>query len=59
MDYNGYILCDDVFSPSHYNMLNWWNSLKWVKHDLTEIGHITGSGLLDCGNNGINLIKNI
>jgi hypothetical protein len=57
--YGGYILCDDIFSPSHNNMLNWWNSLKWVKHDLTEIGHITGSGLLDCANNGIKIIKNI
>lgn len=60
MGYRGYILCDDVglSGELRYPLQEWFNSLPWDKYDLTEIGHFSGSGLLDCGSNGVEIIKN-
>jgi hypothetical protein len=44
INYKGFIICDDI----HLNigMRNWWNSLNVEKYDLTDIGHMSGTGML-------------
>ncbi len=56
INYNGYILCDDIRTKI-FPLSEWFDNLEWDKYELTEIGHVTGSGLLDIGNNGVNIIK--
>lgn len=46
MDYKGYIFCDDVFTEI-FPLRDWFQSIPVVKYDLTEIGHSTGTGLLN------------
>ena len=56
IEFDGYILCDDVRTDI-FPLRNWFDSLEWNKYDLTEVGHVTGSGLLDIGGNGVDIIK--
>lgn len=37
--------------------VGWFDSINRNKHHLTEIGHLTGSGLVDFGNNGMEINK--
>lgn len=48
--YKGYVLCDDI----HLNqgMINWWSSIEIEKYDLTEIGHVSGTGLINFNQDG-------
>jgi predicted O-methyltransferase YrrM len=48
--YEGFVVCDDI----HLNdgMVNWWNSIKLPKHDLTDVAHNNagaGTGLICYG----------
>jgi predicted O-methyltransferase YrrM len=56
IDYNGYVLCDDV-DTDMFPLRGWFDSINRNKHHLTEIGHLTGSGLVDFGNNGMEINK--
>ena len=56
--YEGYLICDDIFSPYHPNMKPWWDSIDIEKYDLTEIGHLYGTGLINYyRDNNIKIIK--
>lgn len=46
MDYKGYVFCDDVFTEL-FPLRDWFQSIPVVKYNLTEIGHSTGTGLLN------------
>jgi FkbM family methyltransferase len=43
--YKGYVICDDI----HLNkeMQGWWDSVPIEKHDITEVGHFSGTGLIN------------
>jgi len=43
-EYQGYLLCDDIHINS--GMESWWNNITLNKYDLTEIGHLHGTGLI-------------
>jgi hypothetical protein len=43
-EWQGYLLCDDIHINS--GMESWWNSITLNKYDLTEIGHLHGTGLI-------------
>lgn len=48
--YKGYVLCDDI----HLNqpMKDWWNSVTIEKYDITEVGHASGTGLINFNEDG-------
>jgi hypothetical protein len=54
IEWQGYLFCDDI----HINggMGNWWNSILLDKYDLTEIGHLHGTGLITF-NRKVSIIK--
>ena len=54
IEWQGYLFCDDI----HINggMENWWNSILLDKYDLTEIGHLHGTGLITF-NRKVSIIK--
>jgi len=43
--YKGYVICDDIFL--NQNMKNWWDSIGIEKYDITEIGHFSGTGIIN------------
>lgn len=45
--YEGFVLCDDIYLNK--NMTDWWNSIKEPKYDLTDIGHMHGTGIICYG----------
>ncbi len=51
IQYKGYVFCDDVFSKFHPKCTAWFKNIKFEKYDLTEIGHHTGTGLLNYNKN--------
>lgn len=44
IDYQGYVICDDIHLNG--NMRNWWLSVTLPKYDITDIGHLSGTGLI-------------
>jgi predicted O-methyltransferase YrrM len=58
INYNGYVLCDDV-DTNMFPLRVWFESINRNKYHLTEIGHLTGSGLVDFGNNGVEIDKTL
>jgi hypothetical protein len=50
MDYKGYVFCDDIHL--NHNMENWWQSVKIEKYDITDIGHFSGTGLINFNQDG-------
>jgi hypothetical protein len=45
--YEGFVICDDIHLNS--NMSDWWKNLDLEKHDITDIGHHHGTGLICFG----------
>lgn len=43
--YKGYVICDDI--NLNQPMRNWWNSIDIEKYDVTDIGHGTGTGIIN------------
>jgi predicted O-methyltransferase YrrM len=43
--YKGYLICDDIFLNS--GMKNWWESINIEKYDVTEVGHFSGTGIIN------------
>lgn len=43
--YKGYVICDDIFLNEE--MANWWNNIQIEKYDVTEIGHFSGTGIIN------------
>lgn len=50
IDYKGYVICDDIFL--NQGMKSWWDSIQVEKYDVTEIGHLTGTGIINYYENG-------
>jgi hypothetical protein len=44
INYKGYLLLDDIYLNKP--MINFWNSIKLEKHDISNIGHTTGTGVV-------------
>jgi len=44
INYTGYVLCDDIFLNDQ--MTAWWKSISLPKYDLTDVGHMHGTGLI-------------
>lgn len=47
--FRGLLLLDDI-GPDWPAMNSWWNGLTHEKFDLTDVGHFSGTGLLNFGN---------
>ena len=43
--YAGVVICDDI--DEHDEMRRWWASIRLKKHVLTDIGHGSGTGVVD------------
>lgn len=48
--WEGIILLDDISEALWPEINKMWNSLPYEKYDLTEIGHMSGTGLVNIGN---------
>ena len=57
IDYKGILICDDIHCPFYPQMEPWWNSLDGEKYDITDIGHMWGTGLINYGSEKIEIIK--
>lgn len=53
-EFSGILLCDDI--KLNQGMINFWNSIQKEKYDLTEIGHWSGTGLVNFSNEKIEII---
>lgn len=53
-NFNGFLICDDI----HLNdgMRNFWNNINKEKYDLTEIGHWSGTGIVNFSSEKIEII---
>lgn len=45
--YEGYVVCDDIHLNA--NMNYWWSMVTLPKYDITDIGHVHGTGLICFG----------
>lgn len=51
MNYKGYVIVDDTkLNPP---MVNFWNSVTHEKYDVTDIGHWSGTGIINMGEESI------
>lgn len=50
INYKGYLICDDIFLND--GMRNWWNSIQIEKYDVTEVGHFSGTGIINFNHDG-------
>ncbi len=51
-EWKGILLVDDIKDPPWKAMCKMWNELEDVnKYDITAMGHASGTGLIDYGNN--------
>jgi SAM-dependent methyltransferase len=57
INFSVYLFCDDVFCSMFPNMLKWWNSINNEKYDITDVGHSTGTGIINYSNEIIKIIK--
>jgi len=48
-EWSGLLLLDDI-GPLWPAIQAWWDSLPYEKYDLTDIGHYSGTGLVNIGN---------
>jgi len=50
INYKGYVICDDIhLSPQ---MKAWWVSVDIEKYDVTEVGHFSGTGIINFHEDG-------
>ena len=52
--YEGFVICDDIYLNDR--MRSWWESIEEVKHDLTDVGHSHGTGVICYGNVELSII---
>ena len=45
IDYRGYLICDDI--NLNDKMKRWWNSIDIEKYDVSEVGHFSGTGIIN------------
>jgi len=45
INYKGYVICDDIFLNEP--MKKWWDSIEIEKYDVTSVGHMTGTGIIN------------
>jgi len=45
--FKGILICDDIFLNDE--MRAFWNSIKLDKYNFTDVGHATGTGIVDFG----------
>jgi predicted O-methyltransferase YrrM len=50
INYKGYVICDDIFLND--GMKNWWDSIIIEKYDVTEVGHFSGTGIINFNQDG-------
>lgn len=50
LGWEGIILLDDISETLWPEINKMWNSLPYEKYDLTDIGHMSGTGLVNIGN---------
>jgi len=48
-NWTGILLLDDI-SNTWPEINKWWNEIEYEKYDLTDIGHFSGTGLVNFGN---------
>lgn len=60
IEYEGYLICDDIHNIYYPNMNPWWNSIMTEKYDITKVGHHWGTGLVNYyKNKNVTIIDNI
>lgn len=45
INFKGYLICDDIFL--NQGMRDWWESIEIEKYDVTEVGHFSGTGIVN------------
>ena len=46
-DYKGTVVCDDILHNYWPELAKWWDSITITKYDVTDIGHLSGTGIID------------
>ena len=52
--YKGFVLLDDI--KLNTDMFNFWNNIEEEKYDLSDIGHETGTGLVNLSDEEVRII---
>jgi tRNA G37 N-methylase Trm5 len=52
--FNGFLICDDI--NLNGGMINFWNSIDKEKYDISEIGHWSGTGIVNFSTEKIEII---
>jgi len=50
INYKGYVICDDI--NLNAGMKKFWNSVEIEKYDVTEVGHFSGTGIINFNEDG-------
>jgi hypothetical protein len=53
-NFNGFLICDDI--NLNDGMRNFWNSIDKEKYDISEIGHWSGTGVVNFSNEKIEIL---
>jgi predicted O-methyltransferase YrrM len=48
--YKGYVICDDISLSTE--MKSWWASVDVEKYDVSEVGHFSGTGIINFNEDG-------
>lgn len=52
--YEGFVICDDIYlNPG---MKAWWDSINEKKYDVTDIGHVSGTGIICYGSSHLEIV---
>jgi len=52
--FSGFLICDDI--NLNQGMIDFWNSINKEKYDVTDIGHWSGTGIINFSNEKIQII---
>ena len=52
--YKGFVLLDDI--KLNTGMYDFWNNIEEEKYDLSDIGHETGTGLVNLSDEEVKII---
>jgi hypothetical protein len=50
IEWSGLLLLDDISWSDFPELKKFWNELEYEKYDLTDVGHFSGTGLINFGN---------
>lgn len=59
INWSGLLIFDDTKTDTFPDLKKYWDSLNYEKYDLTDVGHHSGTGLINFGNKHTITIKEL